>query len=94
MTCTNSKCKKIYKQTANSIYAKKCDISTNQRQFLVNLPAFHQLDLSTRKNKGTTNCPNRCKGERRNKTPLSHSDILNIKKSQSYYDPRSFRLFK
>ena len=91
MPCLDLTSKKMYQNLATSIYTPKCNISSTQHNFLVNLPAYHQLDLSTRKSNGNKKCPNRCKGERRNKKSLSHSDIINLNKSRAYYDPRSFR---
>ena len=91
MPCTTQGCHLIYQGLGSSIYSNKCNISNTQRLFTTNLPAYHHLDLSTRRNKGKSNCPNRCKGERKNKQQLSHQDILNIKLSQSYNDPKSFR---
>ncbi len=91
MSCQTNCQPIIYQNLGQSIYTPRCDISTSQRQFLVNLPAFHQLDLSTRKGRGTKDYPNRCHGEHRNKKALSFSEVLNIRKSQAYYDPKSFR---
>ena len=88
MSCPNKGVGYIYKSLGTSIYSKKCNISNSQRLFTTNLPAYHQLDISTR------NCHNKRKGEKRNKKQLSHSDIINIQVSQSYYDPKSFRRLK
>ncbi len=94
MPCQNSTCSNIYHNSGTSIYVKKCDISNSQQLFMKNLPAFHQLDISTRKDNGIPGCVNRCKGEKRLRKQLSHAEIINIQKARSYYDPKSFRRLK
>ncbi len=94
MSCPNNGCQQIYKDLGSSIYSKRCNISNNQRLFTTNLPAYHHLDLLTRKKSDCKSCPNRCKGHRRLNKQLSHSEILKIKLSQSYFDPKSFRRLK
>jgi hypothetical protein len=90
MSCSN----RVYKDIGTSIYCKRGDISNNQRLFTTNLPAYHQLDLSTRYKNGTKSYSNRCNRHKRLNKTLSHSDILKIKLSQSYFNPKSFKRIK
>ena len=94
MPCPTINCHKMYNKSGSSIYTKNCNLSNNQLLFMKSLPAFRDLDLSTRKDNGTNKCRNRYKGQDRNNCQLSHMDIINIQKSRSYYDPRSFRKLK
>ena len=94
MPCPNINCHKIYNKSGSSIYTQNCDISNSQLLFIKTLSSFRDLDLSTRKDNGINKWRNRCKRQGHNKDQLSHMDVINIQKSRSYYDPRSFRKLK
>ena len=79
----------MYKKSiGKSIYCHRCNITTSQRLFLINLPSFHHLDLSTRPMRKD----NKYIGKHKKiKKSLSHSEIINIQKSRSYNDIKSYK---
>ena len=49
MPCPTINCHKMYNKLGSSIYTKNCNLSNNQLLFMKSLPAYRDLDLSTRK---------------------------------------------
>ena len=83
-------CWKGYPKLGPSIFNPICDISSSQVNFNTQRAGYFWLDKATRRNSGPVCCPNRSKGHRRLKKNLSHHEILQMQKAQSFYDPKSY----
>ena len=71
---------KGYKNVGESVFTNKCNISYDQLLFKKKIPGFLETDISTRKG-----------GCHLNHKNLSFSEILNLRKAVSYYDPKAFK---
>ena len=74
----NNKLWNGYYNIGDSIYSQKCNISSEQKLFKNKIQGYINYNKPINK---------KCK---HNKT-LSFDEILNIRKANSYYDPRSFK---
>ena len=83
-------CWKGYPKLGPSIFTPPCDNSSAQILFNKQKPGYFWLDKATRRSAASKKCPNRSKGHKRLKQTLSHYDLLQIKKTASFYDPKSF----
>jgi len=84
-------CWKGYPLLGRSIYSPLCDNSSSQVLFGKQRAGYFWLDQATRRDKGPECCPNRSKGHRKLKQNLSHYEIIQMRKAQSFYDPKSYR---
>ncbi len=86
----NKPCWTGYNNIGTSVYSKKKDISSEQVLFTKNLPSFFHLDMGSRRTPGPKKCSNYNKHKKNKNTNFSFSEILDMRKSVAYYDPRGF----
>jgi hypothetical protein len=92
MPCQQTGCWKNFNYDGKISYqrAEPCDIGSERVRWKQCLPGYLELGKSVRRSVGPPQCPNRCKGHRRNKQNLSHYDVLQIQKTMAHYDPRGY----
>ena len=83
-------CWKGYKKTGTSIYFPKSELSSDQVLLNKKLQSNLRADMIKRRSRGRNCCSNRKKNIPKNNKNLSHQEVLDIQKTMSYYDPRSF----
>ena len=86
----NNGCWKKYNHIGPSIYLKKNNVSSEQLLFSRNIPSYFQQEMSSRRNPGAHKCNNYNKHKKNKNNNFSFSEILNMRKSVAYYDPRAF----
>ena len=86
----NTKCWQGYNNIGSSIYSKRVNVPSEQLLFQKNVPSFFHLEMGSRRNPGPKNCKNYDKHKKVKNKNFSFSEILDMRKSVAYYDPRAF----
>jgi len=78
---------KTYPVVGSSIALPKCNLSSEQVRFVKTLPGYLELDMSLRR-KSSQGCTKR---KKRIQKAIDFDEVLQMRKTRSYYDPQSFR---